>query len=506
MKKSTQKLKKITRVLFGRTAFVIIAILMQFAFFFILINWLYRYSVLIHLLFVLLGMFVVIHIFNEDTNSAFKMAWIIPVLIIPIFGTMIYVFVNLQLGTKIMRSRLASIDKQLHEKAKTSDAVLEKLESELHGERGLASYLHNAGDFPAYYDNDIEFFPLGEFKFEEMKKQLMAAEKFIFMEYFIVTDSYMWRSILDILKLKASQGVEVRFMYDGMCSLALLPYGYYKELENMGIKVIMLTGDNEKTAKAIGNKAGVDQVIAGVLPQGKESTIRELTEYGNTVMVGDGINDAPALTRANIGMAIGAGTDVAIDAADVVLMKSNLKDVPAAIRLSKAVLRNIHENLFWAFIYNIIGIPLAAGIWYPIFGWKLNPMFGAAAMSLSSFCVVTNALRLNLVNIYNNKKDRKIKNSITEVIGNNDLSNNLDNKESEKETNTMEKTMKITGMMCGHCEATVKKALEALEQVDEAIVSHEEGTAVVKLNSDISNDVLKKTVEDKDYTVNDIIG
>ena len=236
MKKSTQKLKKITRVLFGRTAFVIIAILMQFAFFFILINWLYRYSVLIHLLFVLLGMFVVIHIFNEDTNSAFKMAWIIPVLIIPIFGTMIYVFVNLQLGTKIMRSRLASIDKQLHEKAKTSDAVLEKLKSELHGELGLASYLHNAGDFPAYYDNDIEFFPLGEFKFEEMKKQLMAAEKFIFMEYFIVTDSYMWRSILDILKLKASQGVEVRFMYDGMCSLALLPYGYYKELENMGIK------------------------------------------------------------------------------------------------------------------------------------------------------------------------------------------------------------------------------------------------------------------------------
>ena len=174
------------------------------------------------------------------------------------------------------------------------------------------------------------------------------------------------------------------------------------ELENIGIKVIMLTGDNEKTAKAIGHKAGVDQVIAGVLPQGKESTIRELTEYGNTVMVGDGINDAPALTRANIGMAIGAGTDVAIDAADVVLMKSNLKDVPAAIRLSKAVLRNIHENLFWAFIYNIIGIPLAAGIWYPIFGWKLNPMFGAAAMSLSSFCVVTNALRLNLVNIYNN--------------------------------------------------------------------------------------------------------
>ena len=279
-----------------------------------------------------------------------------------------------------------------------------------------------------------------------------------------------------------------------------------KDLKDMGIRVVMLTGDNERTAKAIGAQAGVDEVIAGVLPDGKESVIRELMGQGKVAMVGDGINDAPALTRANIGMAIGAGTDVAIDAADVVLMKSNLKDVPAAIRLSKAVLRNIHENLFWAFIYNIIGIPLAAGIWYPIFGWKLNPMFGAAAMSLSSFCVVTNALRLNLVNIYNNKKDRKIKNSITEVIGNNDLSNNLDNKESEKETNTMEKTMKITGMMCGHCEATVKKALEALEQVDEAIVSHEEGTAVVKLNSDLSNDVLKKTVEDKDYTVNDIIG
>lgn len=279
-----------------------------------------------------------------------------------------------------------------------------------------------------------------------------------------------------------------------------------KELQNMGIEVVMLTGDNERTAKAIGRQAGVDRVIAGVLPDGKEEVIRRLKEQGKVAMVGDGINDAPALTRADMGIAIGAGADVAIDAADVVLVKSRLSDVPAAIRLSRGTLRNIHENLFWAFFYNVIGIPLAAGIWIHIFGWKLNPMFGAAAMSLSSFCVVTNALRLNLVNIYNNKKDRKIKNSITEVIGNNDLSNNIDNKESEKETNTMEKTMKITGMMCGHCEATVKKALEALEQVDEAIVSHEEGTAVVKLNSDISNDVLKKTVEDKDYTVNDIIG
>ena len=253
----------------------------------------------------------------------------------------------------------------------------------------------------------------------------------------------------------------------------------------------MLTGDNEKTAKAIGNKAGVDQVIAGVLPQGKESTIRELTEYGNTVMVGDGINDAPALTRANIGMAIGAGTDVAIDAADVVLMKSNLKDVPAAIRLSKAVLRNIHENLFWAFIYNIIGIPLAAGIWYPIFGWKLNPMFGAAAMSLSSFCVVSNALRLNLFKMYDASKDKKLKAK-------------KEKKRSKKEDKTMKKIMHIEGMMCGHCEAAVKKALEALPQVDEAVVSHEAGKAELTLNAEIADDVLKKTVEDKDYTVTSV--
>ena len=266
----------------------------------------------------------------------------------------------------------------------------------------------------------------------------------------------------------------------------------------------MLTGDNEKTAKAIGHKAGVDQVIAGVLPQGKESTIRELTEYGNTVMVGDGINDAPALTRANIGMAIGAGTDVAIDAADVVLMKSNLKDVPAAIRLSKAVLRNIHENLFWAFIYNIIGIPLAAGIWYPIFGWKLNPMFGAAAMSLSSFCVVTNALRLNLVNIYNNKKDRKIKNSITEVIGNNELSNNLDNKESEKEINTMEKTMKITGMMCGHCEAHVTKAVKEAFGVEDVVSSHEKGTTVIHAPEKLDEDKIREVIKEAGYEVTGI--
>lgn len=259
-----------------------------------------------------------------------------------------------------------------------------------------------------------------------------------------------------------------------------------KQLQNMGIRVVMLTGDNERTAKAIGAQAGVDEVIAGVLPDGKESVIRSLKRQGKVAMVGDGINDAPALTRADIGIAIGAGTDVAIDAADVVLMKSRLLDVPAAIRLSRATLRNIHENLFWAFFYNAIGIPLAAGVWYPIFGWKLNPMFGAAAMSLSSFCVVTNALRLNLFSMYNTAKDKKIKHK------------------KKKEIKQMEKTMKINGMMCGHCEARVKKCLEALPQVDEAIVSHEAGTAVVKLNAELSNDVLKKTVEDQDYEVTDI--
>ena len=254
-----------------------------------------------------------------------------------------------------------------------------------------------------------------------------------------------------------------------------------RQLQNMGIEVVMLTGDNERTAAAVGKQAGVDQVIAGVLPDGKEAEIRRLRRKGKVAMVGDGINDAPALTRADIGIAIGAGTDVAIDAADVVLMNSKLSDVPAAIRLSRATLKNIHENLFWAFIYNIIGIPLAAGVWIPLFGWQLNPMFGAAAMSLSSFCVVTNALRLNLFDMRNAAKDKQIK-----------------RKQEEK---TMEKTMKIEGMMCGHCEATVKKVLEALDGVDHADVSHEQDQAVVTLKEDVADDVLKKAVEDKDYNV-----
>lgn len=254
-----------------------------------------------------------------------------------------------------------------------------------------------------------------------------------------------------------------------------------RQLQNMGIEVVMLTGDNERTAAAVGKQAGVDQVIAGVLPDGKEAEIRRLRRKGKVAMVGDGINDAPALTRADIGIAIGAGTDVAIDAADVVLMNSKLSDVPAAIRLSRATLKNIYENLFWAFIYNIIGIPLAAGVWIPLFGWQLNPMFGAAAMSLSSFCVVTNALRLNLFDMRNAAKDKQIK-----------------RKQEEK---TMEKTMKIEGMMCGHCEATVKKALEALDGVDHADVSHEQDQAVVTLKEDVADDVLKKAVEDKDYNV-----
>ena len=264
-----------------------------------------------------------------------------------------------------------------------------------------------------------------------------------------------------------------------------------KELQNMGIHVVMLTGDNERTAKAIGQQAGVDEVIAGVLPEGKEQVIRKLKEKGKVAMVGDGINDAPALTRADMGIAIGAGTDVAIDAADVVLMKSRLSDVPAAIRMSRATLRNIHENLFWAFFYNIIGIPLAAGVWYPMFGWKLNPMFGAAAMSLSSFCVVSNALRLNLFKMYDASKDKKLKAK-------------KEKKRSKKEDKTMKKIMHIEGMMCGHCEAAVKKALEALPQVDEAVVSHETGTAELTLNAEIADDVLKKTVEDKDYTVTSV--
>lgn len=257
-----------------------------------------------------------------------------------------------------------------------------------------------------------------------------------------------------------------------------------KELQNMGIKVVMVTGDNEKTAQAIAKESGVDEVIAGVLPDGKEKVVTQYKEKGMVAMVGDGINDAPALTRADIGIAIGAGTDVAIDSADIVLMKSKLTDVSGAIRLSRGTLRNIHENLFWAFIYNVIGIPLAAGVWIPIFGWTLSPMFGAAAMSLSSFCVVTNALRLNFLNIRSSKRDRKIK--------------NITNK---KEKNTMTTTLKINGMMCPHCEATVKTALESIDGVTSAEVSHESGTAVVTLSKEVNEDVLKKAVVDKGYTV-----
>ena len=276
-----------------------------------------------------------------------------------------------------------------------------------------------------------------------------------------------------------------------------------RQLKNMGIHVDMLTGDNERTARAIGAEAGVDEVIAGVLPDGKESVIRKLKEQGKTAMVGDGINDAPALTRADMGIAIGAGADVAIDAADVVLMKSSLRDVAAAIRLSRATLRNIHENLFWAFIYNIIGIPLAAGAWVH-FGLTLNPMFGAAAMSLSSFCVVSNALRLNFCRLHDASRDKKIKSAIIKDTIMNTDSQEESEMESGKEGTTMTKTMKIEGMMCGHCEARVKKVLEALAEVDSAEVSHEAGTAVVTLNSDVQDEVLKKTVEDQDYKVTSI--
>ncbi len=310
-----------------------------------------------------------------------------------------------------------------------------------------------------------------------------------------------------------------------------------KELQNMGIRVVMLTGDNERTARAIGAQAGVDEVIAGVLPDGKESVIRSLKEQGKVAMVGDGINDAPALTRADIGIAIGAGTDIAIDAADVVLMKSRLSDVPAAIRLSRATLRNIHENLFWAFFYNVVGIPLAAGLWYPIFGWKLNPMFGAAAMSLSSFCVVTNALRLNLFKMHDVSKDHPMRKRSekaaskggekaenagavrmgaedTRSIGQTANGNETVSKEMQKSENqknninmegiTMTKTMNIEGMMCGHCEARVKKALEALAGVESAEVSHEKGTAVVNMSADVADDTLKEAVEAQDYKVDSI--
>ena len=310
-----------------------------------------------------------------------------------------------------------------------------------------------------------------------------------------------------------------------------------KELQNMGIRVVMLTGDNERTARAIGAQAGVDEVIAGVLPDGKESVIRSLKEQGKVAMVGDGINDAPALTRADIGIAIGAGTDIAIDTADVVLMKSRLSDVPAAIRLSRATLRNIHENLFWAFFYNVVGIPLAAGLWYPIFGWKLNPMFGAAAMSLSSFCVVTNALRLNLFKMHDASKDHPMRKRAekaankggdkaenagavrmgaedTRSIGQTANGNETVSKEMQKSENqknninmegiTMTKTMNIEGMMCGHCEARVKKALEALAGVESAEVSHEKGTAVVSMSADVADDTLKEAVEAQDYKVDSI--
>lgn len=263
-------------------------------------------------------------------------------------------------------------------------------------------------------------------------------------------------------------------------------------LQKMGIRVVMLTGDNPRTAAAIGRQAGVDRVIAGVLPQGKEQVVRDLMRQGKVIMVGDGINDAPALTRADIGMAIGAGTDVAIDAADVVLMHSRLSDVTAAIRLSRATLTNIHENLFWAFFYNVIGIPLAAGVWIRIFGWTLNPMFGAAAMSLSSFCVVANALRLNFFKLYSPKRDKKIKHPVV-----------LAALPMEKENSAMTKVMKVEGMMCPHCEMTVKKALEALPQVDSAVASHTDGTATVTLNGDVDDAVLKKAIEDQGYTVKD---
>ena len=279
-----------------------------------------------------------------------------------------------------------------------------------------------------------------------------------------------------------------------------------RELQNMGIRVVMLTGDNQRTADAIGRQAGVDEVIAGVLPDGKEAVIRRLQESGKVAMVGDGINDAPALTRADTGIAIGAGTDVAIDAADVVLMNSRLSDVPAAIRLSRATLRNIHENLFWAFIYNIIGIPLAAGVFIP-FGLTLNPMFGAAAMSLSSFCVVSNALRLNLFDLHSTRHDHKTASPAAAPVqsaAENNKKSDAEAPEVKTEDNTMKKTLKVEGMMCGHCEARVKKALEALPEVDEAVVSHEAGTAIVTLNAEVADDVLKNAVEAQDYKVTGI--
>jgi len=341
--------------------------------------------------------------------------------------------------------------------------------------------LRQVSDFKALPGNGLEGFIDGKY---------LAGGNFKFIEQKVNVDDKMKEAAE---KLADSGKTPLFFSLDGQL-LGIIAVAdvikddsrsAVKQMQDMGIRVIMLTGDNEKTAKAIGKEAGVDEVIAGVLPDGKESVIRRLKNKAKVAMVGDGINDAPALTRADIGIAIGAGTDVAIDAADIVLMKSRLLDVPAAIRLSRATLRNIHENLFWAFIYNVIGIPLAAGVFISLLGWQLNPMFGAAAMSLSSFCVVSNALRLNLFKIYDSHSDHKIKNRLKE----------------EKETEVMNKVMKIEGMMCGHCEAAVKKALEAVEQVESAEVSHSEGTAVVNLKSEIPDEVLKTAVEEKDYKV-----
>ena len=312
-------------------------------------------------------------------------------------------------------------------------------------------------------------FILSKVKMEsELQTQIQAQASKLALEgktplFFVENEIFLGTiAVADVIKEDSKQAIE--------------------ELKNMGIHVVMLTGDNEKTAQAIGHQAGVDEVIAGVLPDGKEKVIRRLQQKGKVAMVGDGINDALALTKADIGIAIGAGTDIAMDAADVVLMKSRLLDVPAAIRLSRQTRKNIHENLFWAFAYNVIGIPLAAGLWIPIFGWEMNPMFGALAMSLSSFCVVTNALRLNFFDVRDSKKDKKIKHK-------------------EKEIKIMTKKMTIEGMMCGHCSARVKKVLEALPQVEEAIVSHEDGTAIVTLTEEVADDVLRKVVEDQDYKV-----
>jgi Cu2+-exporting ATPase len=308
---------------------------------------------------------------------------------------------------------------------------------------------------------------------------------------FISTKAVLSQDLLNTAKALAEEGKTPLYFAKGNSLLGIIAVAdtikeespqAIKELQNMGIKVVMLTGDNKKTATAMGKQAGVDEIISDVLPNEKENIIHQLQKNGKVAMVGDGINDAPALTRADVGIAIGAGTDIAIDSADVVLMNSKLTDVPASIRLSRGTIKNIKENLFWAFIYNVIGIPLAAGIWIPIFGWTLNPMFGAAAMGLSSFCVVTNALRLNLLNIHSSKKDKKINTK-------------------RKEVKTMEKTLKIEGMMCPHCEATVKKTLEAMPQVKEAVVSHTAGTAVITLNEDVSTEILKNAVEEQGYKV-----